>query len=101
VPAGTAVTDQATLAGENASTAEGTVSYDVYSGSECSTLVTTAGTVAVRNVEVRAWEPETLYVPGTYYWQTLGGSTLARLHSGGRGISLVPAWSSAIASAPT
>jgi hypothetical protein len=69
VPAGTPVTDQATLAGENASTAEGTVSYDVYSDPECSTLVTTAGPVAASEGEVPPSQAAVLYVPGAYYWQ--------------------------------
>lgn len=69
VPAGIAATDQATLAGENASTAGGTVSYNVYSDSECSALVSAAGTVAVSEGEVPPSEPEAFYVPGTYYWQ--------------------------------
>ena len=53
VPAGTAVTDTATLSGTNASTATGTVTYDVYSDSACTAAVsagaaeaiTTAGTL--------------------------------------------------------
>ena len=51
VPAGAAVTDQATLAGENASSAEGTVSYAVYSDPECSELAADAGTVKVSEGE--------------------------------------------------
>ena len=56
VPANTAVTDTATLSGANASTATGTVTYDVYSDPKCSTLapggggtaepITTAGLLA-------------------------------------------------------
>ena len=51
LPAGTAVTDQATLVGENASSAEGTVSYAVYSDPECSELAADAGTVKVSEGE--------------------------------------------------
>ena len=39
---GTAVTDSATLSGENAPTASGEVKYKVYSDSECKSLVTAA-----------------------------------------------------------
>jgi len=69
VPAGTAVTDQGTLSGENVSTAVGTVSYSVYSDPECSKLVANAGTVKVSEGEVPPSEPQTLSTPGTYYWQ--------------------------------
>ena len=70
VPTGTAVTDQATLSGTNASEATGTVTYNVYSQSNCSVLVgggtaepiTTPGTLPVS-------APVTLANAGTYYWQ--------------------------------
>src|SRR5580658_4261808 len=39
VPAGTAVTDSATLSGANASSATGTVTYDVFSDAACSDAV--------------------------------------------------------------
>ncbi len=58
VPTGTAVTDTATLSGTNAATATGTVTYNVYSNSACTTLatggagtaetITTAGTLPPR-----------------------------------------------------
>jgi hypothetical protein len=41
----------------------------VYSDAECSELVSSAGTVAVSNGEAAASEPQTIYLPGTYYWQ--------------------------------
>jgi len=69
VPAGTAVTDQGTLSGENVSAAVGTVSYSVYSDPECSKLVANAGTVKVNKGEVPPSEPQALSTPGTYYWQ--------------------------------
>jgi hypothetical protein len=69
VPAGTAVADQATLSGDSIASAGGTVTYDVYSDSKCSELVASAGTVPVSNGEASASEPETFYLPGTYYWQ--------------------------------
>ena len=70
VSTGTAVTDQATLSGTNASEASGTVTYNVYSESNCSDLVgggtaepiTTPGTLP-------ASAPITLDNAGTYYWQ--------------------------------
>jgi hypothetical protein len=70
VPTGTAVTDQATLSGTNASEATGTVTYNVYSQSNCSGLVgggtaepiTTPGTLP-------ASAPVSLNNAGTYYWQ--------------------------------
>jgi sugar lactone lactonase YvrE len=70
VPENTAVTDSATLSGTNASTATGTVTYDVYSDSGCTTAVstgtpetiTTPGTLPVSG-------PVTLSTPGAYYWQ--------------------------------
>jgi IgGFc binding protein/Bacterial Ig-like domain (group 1) len=70
VPSGTAVTDAATLSGTNASSATGTVTYNVYSDSACSTLVnagtpepiTTPGTLPAASAV-------TLSAPGTFYWQ--------------------------------
>jgi Nidogen-like len=72
VPAGTAVTDSATLAGANASSATGSVTYNVYSDSACTTLVnggtaepiTTAGTLP-------GSASVTLATPGVYYWQVV------------------------------
>jgi hypothetical protein len=73
VKEGTAVTDAASLSGEDASKASGTVSYKVYSDKECSKLVTEAGEVEVASGTVPASNAETLS-PGTYYWQaTYGG----------------------------
>jgi hypothetical protein len=71
-PVGAAVTDTATLSGDNASTATGTVTYNVYSDAACTTLVnggsaqtiTTAGTPP-------ASAPVALNLPGTYYWQAV------------------------------
>ena len=71
VPTGTAVTDTATLSGTNAATATGTVTYNVYSDSGCTTLapggggtaqtITTPGTLP-------ASAPVTVSTAGTYYW---------------------------------
>jgi len=70
VPAGTPVTDTATLSGPVASSATGTVTYNVYSDSACTKLaspglaepITTEGTLP-------ASAPVTLTTAGTYYWQ--------------------------------
>jgi hypothetical protein len=71
VPTATAVTDAATLSGTNAATATGTVTYNVYTDSACTTLasggggtaetITTAGTLPPS-------APVTLSTAGTYYW---------------------------------
>jgi hypothetical protein len=68
VPEGTAVSDSATLSGENASAATGKVDYKVYSDTGCTTLLASAGTVSVSGETVPASSTETL-PPGTYYWQ--------------------------------
>ena len=70
VAPGTAVTDSSTLTGTDASSATGTVTYDVYSDSHCTTAVnagpaetiTTPGTLPDSGAV-------TLNTPGTYYWQ--------------------------------
>ena len=67
VPSGTAVTDTATLSGANASTAGGTVSYAVFSDSECHTLVMNAGGGAVTS-GVPASSTALKLAPGTYRW---------------------------------
>ncbi len=54
VPTSTAVTDTATLSGTNASTATGTVTYNVYTDSGCATLAPGGGGTA-----------ETITTPGT------------------------------------
>ncbi len=84
VPWNTAVSDQATLSGANASSAGGTVTYDVYSmtffrspffsgvssgfGSLGWQLVTTGGSVAVTDGSIPASAAVTLG-PGSYFWQ--------------------------------
>ena len=62
----TAVSDQATLTGAEASSASGSVSYKVYSDSHCSDLVAESD-VAVSDGVVPASGAQTLGV-GTYYW---------------------------------
>ncbi len=68
VQEGAAVTDSATLQEENFSTATGTVKYDVYSDSECKTLIAEAGEVTVSDGDIPISNAETLS-QGTYYWQ--------------------------------
>jgi hypothetical protein len=70
VTAGTAVTDSATLSGDNANSATGSVTYNVYSDRACTKLVkggaaqpiTTPGTLP-------GSAAVTLATAGTYYWQ--------------------------------
>ncbi len=69
VPAGTAVTDSATLTGTSASAATGTVTYNVYSDSACSKLVTSTGGGSVIGGVLPSSSAEALSRPGTYYWQ--------------------------------
>ena len=68
VPAGTAVTDSATLSGANAGSATGTVTYRVYSNSTCTTQVGGSMTVAVSGGVVPT-SPSVPLTVGTYYWQ--------------------------------
>lgn len=68
VPAGTAVRDSVRLAGVNATTATGTVTYRVYSNSACTALVATAGTVTVSAGVAPGSAAETITTPGTYFW---------------------------------
>ena len=68
VPEGTAVTDNATLTGANASKATGKLRYKVYSDKECTKEVAAAGEVEVTAGAVPASNAKTLS-PGTYYWQ--------------------------------
>ncbi|HLM86775.1 MAG TPA: Ig-like domain-containing protein [Solirubrobacteraceae bacterium] len=76
VPEGTVVKDSATLSGENASSATGEVTYKVYSNSECTALVTSAGSVSVSGTNVPSSNGEQL-APGTYYWQASYGGDSA------------------------
>jgi hypothetical protein len=64
---GAGVSDKATLHGEHASTATGTVKYKIYSDSVCKELVTEAGKATVSGENVPASSEEKLK-PGTYYW---------------------------------
>ena len=71
-PGSTGETDQASLAGANASSATGTVTYALYSKSSCeaSSKVFSGGTVAVAAGVPAASAPvSAALAPGQYYWQ--------------------------------
>jgi YVTN family beta-propeller protein len=68
VKEGAPVTDSATLSGENAAKAAGTITYKLYSDGKCEQEVASAGTVSVSEGKVPDSEAKTL-APGTYYWQ--------------------------------
>lgn len=72
---GTAVTDAATLSGLNAATAGGTVTFNVYSDSECKNLVTAAGSARLSGGSAGPSSAETL-APGKYYWQASYGGDI-------------------------
>ncbi len=70
VPTGTPVTDTATLAGTNAASATGTVTYTAYSDAGCTTAVGSDGPLTITTPgTLPASDPETLSTAGTYYWQ--------------------------------
>jgi hypothetical protein len=69
VPAGTAVTDAATLSGIDSAAATGSVTYTVYSDPKCTDEVATGGTQPVTAGIPAASAPVTLTNVGTYYWQ--------------------------------
>ena len=77
VPQSTAVTDQATLAGTDASTAGGTVTYKVFSNSTCTTAVSSGTPITITTPGLMPpSSPVTLATAGTYYWQaTYSGDT--------------------------
>lgn len=72
---GTPVQDTATLGGLNATTATGTVSYNVYSDPACSKAVAAAGAGALSGGTAGASTAVTL-PPGTYYWQASYGGDI-------------------------
>jgi hypothetical protein len=72
---GTAVTDAATLSGLNATTAGGTVTFNVYSDPECKNLVTAAGSAKMSGGSAGPSSAETL-APGKYYWQANYGGDI-------------------------
>ena len=68
VPEKTAVTDTATLSGANASSATGTVTYNVYPDSDCDESPVATSTVTVTAGSVPASTPVTQSKSGTYNW---------------------------------
>jgi hypothetical protein len=91
-----AVTDIATIGGVNAVKATGTVTYDVYSDSECKKLAAEAGTVKVSGETAPVSSEEKLSI-GTYYWRATysGDSTNAESTStcGGETVAVKPSTS--------
>jgi hypothetical protein len=87
VPAGTPVTDTATLSGVNAASAGGTVQYTVYSDSSCTTVVNAGASQAITTAGVLpSSAPVTLNTPGTYYLVASysgDGSNLASMNTCG------------------
>ncbi len=70
VPTSTDVTDAATLTGTNAATATGTITYDVYSDSGCTDVVSTGTPQTITTPGMLpASNPVSLPNVGTYYWQ--------------------------------
>jgi hypothetical protein len=69
VPTNTAVTDSATLSGDNAASAGGTVTYTVFSDATCQTMIASGGTKPVVAGSVPNSNAVTLANVGTYYWQ--------------------------------
>jgi hypothetical protein len=69
---GTAVTDSAVLGGANASIATGSVAYNVYSDSTCTTLAAAAGSGTLTGASASGSSSVNLG-PGTYYWQASYG----------------------------
>jgi hypothetical protein len=69
VAEGSKVKDTATLSGENASKAGGTVDYAVYKDKECKEFVTEAGKVTVKEGKVPDSEEKELEAGREYFWQ--------------------------------
>jgi hypothetical protein len=67
---GTSVTDQATLIGASG-TAGGTVTYTVYSGTNCLTIFASAGTKTVTSGVAPASDAVLFGSPGTFFWQAV------------------------------
>ena len=64
------MTDSATLTGTNASTATGTVTYDVYSDAACTVAVNSGTPETITTPgSLPASAPVSLPSAGTYYWQ--------------------------------
>lgn len=67
VAQGSTVTDQATVAGDNAALASGSVRYRWYSDSTCSTLVADSGDLTIATPGSPPSSSQTLNDAGTYY----------------------------------
>jgi hypothetical protein len=67
VKQGAQVTDRATLSGENASTATGTATYNVYGDSGCTKLLGTVSSAVSGGKSETS--PLTFVEAGTYYWR--------------------------------
>jgi hypothetical protein len=67
IPAGQPADDTAVLAGKNAATATGTMSYRVYSNKTCTSLIASSAGRPVSKGKAAASAPRTL-AAGTYYW---------------------------------
>jgi hypothetical protein len=76
VPLGTAVTDQAKIAGTHAATATGTVSYTLYKDNKCTKAEGAAGLVSVVK-GVPAHSIALKPAVGTYYWRVAYGGDAA------------------------
>ncbi len=77
VPVGTAVTAAATLAGVNASRAGGTVTYGVYTDSQCHHAAVAPMVASITSPGVMPPAPSVVLGVGTYYWKvdfTSGGT---------------------------
>jgi hypothetical protein len=72
VPQGTAVSDQAHIAGAAATSATGTVTYNLYKDSKC-TIAATAGSTASVLAGVAGPSAAVKPGPGTYYWRVAYG----------------------------
>ena len=72
VPQGTAVTDQAHIAGAAVASATGTVTYNLYKDSKC-TVAATAGSTASVIAGVAGPSAAVKPGPGTYYWKVSYG----------------------------
>ena len=69
VPPSTAVTDASTLTGTNAATATGTVTYDVYSNTTCTTAVSSGSPETITTAGKLPASTAVTLPPGTYYWK--------------------------------
>jgi len=87
IPAGTVgENDRAVVSGANAATATGTMTYTLYSKSDCSAAskVSSGGTTAVAAGVAAASAPVTVSLsPGKYYWQAVYSGNAGTILGGG------------------